>query len=86
MRIFFVYFAENRRVIIRLFASILSSKCRQNVVKTPFYAFSDKRKNEKVPKIGTFLWLRGQDLNLRPPGYEFPARRFLSFYTVEKSP
>ena len=46
-------------------------------------------KYEKVPvsfKNRDFSsWLRGQDLNLRPPGYEFNHKRFLSFCNVAQS-
>ena len=46
----------------------------QNVTESPGF----------LTKTGTF-WLRGQDLNLRPPGYEFHKRRFSSFGNVENS-
>ena len=48
------------------FGVILGSKSK--IFKT---VFQNKRKRTVKPDVlPFFIWLRGQDLNLRPPGYE----------------
>ncbi len=41
----------------------------------------EKKSFETAP----FFWLRGEDLNLRPPGYEFKTERFILCFNVAQS-
>jgi len=49
------------------------------------YGGTEKKENPETIAASGFSWLRGLDLNQRPPGYEFEETNVLTTYSVIKS-